>query len=321
MNKQVLAIGDLNADLVIYAYTDLAKSSANHPPQLFGGGTIGNTAVGLARLGIPVTFAGKVGDDVYGRQLVNELESEGVNTSHILVEHEKPTVLIIAYVREDGEREIYIWPQTKSAHTSLRIEEIDPQNIHQAAWVHTSGLLLNEAPLSDTLLKVMQIAKKEGIPVSLDLNLRPECFTWDNQTLQNIHTAVQFSDYVFGSAREEILPLANNPDLKKAMCNLAEDKRTIIARQGAEGVQVLSPAEFFHIPAFSVPVLDTIGAGDAFNSGFIAARVCGLPLREAVRWGNAAAGISIGKEGARQCPMKEDLLEFLKSNPPVQTGY
>ena len=317
MNKQVLAIGDLNADLVIHAYTDLNNSSVNHPPQLFGGGTIGNTAVGLARLGVPVAFIGKVGEDIYGRQLVKELKDEGVDTQHILVSSERPTVLIIAYIKEDGEREIYIWPQTKSAHTGLRIEEIPSEIFLQAAWVHTSGLLLNEAPLSETLLEMMRTANKAGIPVSFDLNLRPECFTWDKKTLENIHTAVQLSDYIFGSAREEILPLGNSQKLTEAMRSLMGDKRTIIARQGAEGVQVLSPAESFFTPAFNVPVLDTIGAGDAFNSGFIAARVKGLSLQEAVCWGNAAAGLSIGKEGARQCPRIEDLQKFLQTEPPV----
>jgi sugar/nucleoside kinase (ribokinase family) len=92
---------------------------------------------------------------------------------------------------------------------------------------------------------------------------------------------------------------------------LSAGKRTVIARQGAKGALVVSPDDVFSSPAFEVEVVDTVGAGDAFNGGFIAACLAEKDLREAVRWGNAAAALKIEKRGARGLPSRENLFRLL----------
>jgi len=92
---------------------------------------------------------------------------------------------------------------------------------------------------------------------------------------------------------------------------LCAGARTVIARQGEDGALVATPQDIFHVPAFEARVVDTLGAGDAFDGGYIAAKLRGSDVREAVRWGHAAAVFKIGRAGARGLASLEELKQLL----------
>jgi fructokinase/2-dehydro-3-deoxygluconokinase len=114
------------------------------------------------------------------------------------------------------------------------------------------------------------------------------------------------AEYVFGSVQDEMTLLAPAESVAETLRLLASDARTVIARSGA-GATVVSAGGSTTVPAFRVPVVDTLGAGDVFNAGFIAARLAGQPCAEAARWGNAAAALKIGRPGARGAPSRAEL--------------
>jgi sugar/nucleoside kinase (ribokinase family) len=122
---------------------------------------------------------------------------------------------------------------------------------------------------------------------------------------------VELSDVVFGSADDEIMPLADADTIEAGMRRICTGRRIVIARVGDRGALVTTPQESFHVPAFQVEVVDTLGAGDAFDGGFIAARLNEVSVKEAVRWGNAAAALKIGQSGARATPSKDELKKML----------
>ncbi len=124
--------------------------------------------------------------------------------------------------------------------------------------------------------------------------------------------AIDLSQVVFGSGIEEIIPFTGKSTIQDGAEMLSAGKRTVIARQGAGGALVVSPDDLFASPAIEVEVVDTLGAGDAFNGGFIAACLADKDLREAARWGNAAAALKIGKSGARGLPSRENLFHLLE---------
>lgn len=313
--RSIVVLGDVNVDILV-RLPDRAREgslAAVPEPELFGGGTGGNTSVALARLGLPVAFVGMIGDDLYGRDVRAGLEAEGVDLSGLCVTSEYPTATVIAIVQPDGDRVVVVWPPRGGAHTRLRPEDLDPRQIEQAAWLHTTGMCLDQRPVSDALLCGMRIARDAGVPVSLDLNLRLELSegTWREGQREAVEQAVALADVVLGSGEEEIVPLTGAASVEEGVRALSGGRRTAIARLGETGAFCAWPGGEATIPGFSVEVVDTLGAGDAFNGGYIAGRMAGLSEPDAVRWGNAVAGLSITRVGARSAPTRAELDEFL----------
>ncbi len=313
-SSRVLVLGDANVDLLI----PISKKSPgalvqrDSSLQLHGGGTAANAAVALARLGVETSFIGTVGDDGYGRWVLENLKNEGVDTKYTYQAQDAFTSMVMALVYPDGERDLYVWPDQGGAHTKLEPSAIEPLIFESACWLHTTGLCLREQSVRSAQIKAMELAREAGLTVSLDLNLRLESWGLDNNLKKVFDQAVGLSQVVFGNGLEEIIPFTRQETIQAGSEFLSDGTRTVIARQGAKGALVVAPDEIFISPAFEAEVIDTLGAGDAFNGGFIAASLFNKDLREAARWGNAAAALKIGKSGARGLPSKQELLGLLE---------
>jgi len=312
--RPVIALGDANVDLVIRlpergaSRADLAGSV----PRLFGGGSVANVAVALARLDVPVSFVGMIGDDSYGRFVQADLGGEGVDTSGLRVSREALTPMVIALIEPSGERMIVVWPPEGGADKHLAPDHVSRDAIAGAAWLHTSGMIMRDSPSREAALHAMRLARDAGVPVSLDLNLRLELWGWNDSIAATIAQAIALADVVLGSADEEIAPLAGVERVEEAARALSAGRRAVVARLGERGALVCDPTgNLAHVPAFPVTVVDTLGAGDAFNGGFIAARLAGCDLPEAARWGNAVAALKIARSGARGTPTRAEVLRLL----------
>ena len=309
----VLVLGDANVDMVIRlpdrttGRPDLSHSA----PQLYGGGSAANVAVALARLGVAVSMVGAVGDDGYGRWARDDLYREGVDVQGVCLIPDAFTLLVIALIDLDGERLIFVWPSEGGAHQFLEAEAIDPALIRSVSWLHTTGICLRAEPTRDAVLYGMELAREAGVTVSLDLNLRLETWDLDEATRRTFERAIELSDVVFGNAEEEIVPLAGVDSAEAAARALCGGERIVVARRGDRGASVTTPQETFDVPAFPAQVVDTLGAGDAFSGGFIAASLAKVGVREAARWGNAVAAFKIGRAGARGSPSLDDLKQVL----------
>ena len=314
MKPQVLVLGDVNVDLVIPLDERSVEISnpGNPGVTLYGGGTAANTAVGLARLGEQVTFIGTVGDDSYGRWVVNDLAQEGIDTREIRFVPDVFTSMVVALIHPDGDRSIYVWPDKGGAHTTLEPGDIKSEIIQQFSWLHVTGLCLREEPVRQAQLIAMKMASEKGLTVSLDLNLRLESWGMDRSLKAVFEEAISYSGVVFGNGEEEIIPLTGEASIQAGAEMISEGKRIVIARRGSDGAMVVAPGKSFDLPAYSVKIVDTLGAGDAFNAGYIAARLAKKDLAEAVHWGNAAAALKVGKPGARGLPSLEELTSFLE---------
>jgi sugar/nucleoside kinase (ribokinase family) len=311
--SRVLVLGDANVDIVI-RLPDRASGRpdlSHAAPQLYGGGSAANVAVALARLGVGVTMVGAVGDDGYGRWARDDLHREGVDVRGVCLIPDAFTLLVIALIDLDGERLIFVWPSEGAAHQYLEIAAIDPAWIGSASWLHTSGICLREPPARDTVLYGMELAREAGLMVSLDLNLRLETWGLDETARRTFERAIELSDVVFGNAEEEIAPLVGVDSAEAAAQALCSGGRIVVARRGDQGALVATPQETFQVPAFPAHIVDTLGAGDGFSGGFIAARLAQAGVREAARWGNAVAAFKIGRTGARGLPTMAELEQML----------
>ncbi len=319
--KPVIALGDANVDMVIRLPERTADSLPTlTPPALFGGGSVANVSVALARLGVSTAFVGTVGDDGYGRFVQHDLAREGVDTRYLLPVRDAFTTMVIAMIEPNGERLVVAWPTQGGAHIHLRPDDISPQAIENAAWLHTSGMVLRDSPVREAVLHAMELARAAGVPVSLDLNLRLELWGWHDHIRETVTRAIALADVVFGSAAEEIVPLAQSDTVEAAALALTGGQRTVVARLGAEGALAVTPAgDSMRVPSFSTPIVDTLGAGDAFDGGFIAARLAGHDTGEATRWGNAVAALKIARKGARGLPTRTDVERVLASGTVCPT--
>jgi fructokinase/2-dehydro-3-deoxygluconokinase len=284
----------------------------NRPPRLLGGGSAANTAAALAQLGVSTRFVGTVGDDGYGRFAVADLAAAGVDTSAILETTAAPTVMVVVVIPPNGERLIYVWPPTGGAHAALAPKDAVAA-VAGAEWLHVSGICLRVEPAREALLAAMERARSDATPVSFDLNLRLENWGWDNGFREVALKAIDHADVVVGAVHDEIAALASVEDPIGAALSLAGDHRLVIARLGADGAVACSAQGVVAVPGFPVDVVDTVGAGDAFNAGFIAARLRGSDIEASTRWGNAVAALSITRPGARSSPTFEEAVALTES--------
>jgi sugar/nucleoside kinase (ribokinase family) len=295
----VVIVGDVGADLLIRlparSGTALLAAIA---PVAFPGGTVGNTAVALARFGLSVAVVSAVGDDVFGRYLRDAFLAHGVQPV-IQVIPGRPTMLILAVIDHDGERYLAMYPTEGMASGYHDPEALDIDLVRRASWLHASGSSFREGTTTDTVLRAMRIARDAGVPVSFDMNLRPLDGRIPGDLRSRVLEGVELAQVVLGSAQDEFTLLSPGCDPLAAATRLVGPGRVVVGRLGAEGCMVLEPDRpALTVPAFPVTVVDTIGAGDAFDAGYILAAAEGHDALEAARWGNAAAAASLAGEGA-----------------------
>ena len=314
--KPVLMIGDANLDKVIRlpAADDGMDTLRDLVPKLYAGGTIGNAATALVRLGVNVILACAVGADGYGSYVLRTLADAGVDVRHAHVVPDRFTLTVTIIIDRSGQRYFARYPIDDAASLFYPPDKLELDDIVEAGWLHSSGFVFEDGSTGEAVLQAMKLAKSANIPVSLDLNLRPQSDALPGPYLAAVQRAVEQSDYILGSATDEILLLTGINDPIKASKVLAGGKRTIIARFGPKGALVVAASgEATPVPAFKIEVVDTLGAGDVFDAGFIAAMLDGEPVIEAARWGNALAAISVTHEGAAGHLTREEMEGLLAS--------
>ena len=236
-SAQVVVLGDACVDMVIRLpdRTSATPDLTNSVPQLHGGGSAANVAVSLARLGVGVTMVGAVGDDGYGRWVLDDLNREGVGTQGMCLVQHAFTPMVMAIIEPNGERLVTPWPPDGGANQQLQVDEINPALMASASWLHTTGICLRASPIREAVLHAMELARRVGLTVSLDLNLRLESWGLDAGTQSVFEQAIELSDVLMGNAEEEIMPLTGADSALAAAQQLCNGKRVIVARQGSKG--------------------------------------------------------------------------------------
>lgn len=316
MTRPAVVLADVNVDLTL-DLPDRSIPKAERKlsePRISGGGTGGNTAAALAALGTPVEFHGTIGDDAFGRWVTEDFWQAGVGLHGLVILHDAPTAQVIALLEPDGERYLVIYPPTGGAHTHMQAAHLNHDLLTNASWVHTTGMCLRASPLKETILAGLAMAREAGVPTSIDLNLRIELWGLSDEVRATVEAAVALSDVVFGNGVEEVIPLAKTDSIEAAVRMLSGGQRATVARIGAGGAIACAPdGTLIHAPGFPAAVVNTIGAGDAFNGGFITAMTEGAALAEALRWGNAVGALKVARSGGpRDLPGRAEVEALLK---------
>lgn len=301
MRPKIAVIGSLNMDMVVQATRPpvMGETILGQSMRFVPGGKGANQAVGLARLGAEVALIGSVGNDVFANDLLNSLTSAGVDITAVKKSESRETGSAFILLAE-GENSIIV---IQGANACCTPSDIDThvELIQNADLV----LMQMEIPL-ETVCYAAQAAKRYN--KTIILNPAPA------QPLPSELLAC--IDYMTPNETELSILADGQAGMEESMdLLLSQGVRHVITTLGAEGVAYKAVGQpLQRVGGYRVPVVDTTGAGDAFNAGFAYALGMGKTTGEAIAFANKVAAVAVGRFGAQQgMPTLEEVANFSES--------
>jgi 2-dehydro-3-deoxygluconokinase len=261
------------------------------------GGTESNVAIALARLGISVGWFSRLGDDELGRFVVHNVRGEGVDASRVIIDPDAPTALYLKEISAVGETTVYYY-RRGSAASRMQPTDLDQAYITSARWLHVTGITpaLSES-CRETVAQSIEMARAAGLEVSFDPNMRLKLWTAE-QARATMTPLIQRSTVMLGGSEEmNVIFGLDTPDAA-ADWALKQGVKIAVIKLGADGALVATPDERRTVPPFTIPrVVDTVGAGDGFDAGFMAGRLLGRDPWESAVLGNVVGAHALMVEG------------------------
>ncbi|PSB22047.1 ribokinase [Phormidesmis priestleyi ULC007] len=301
----VVVFGSINMDLVAKTprLPRPGETLTGHSFSTVPGGKGANQAVAIARLDIPTVMIGRVGNDRFGQELLQSLQSAKIQIEDILVDDSVSSGVALIAVDDEGENTIVVIPSANG-----RVNESDVERLSSHLTGADSLLLQLEIPIA-AVKAAAQAAKKSGVRVILDPAPARSDLPIELYPLIDILTPNE------GEAEQLVGFPIESPALVAEAATILQQRgvKTVVIKLGAKGGFCATPDEAFFFPAFQVAAIDTVAAGDAFNGGLAAALAAGKPLREAMTWGAAAGALATTKPGAQSSlPDRATLITFLE---------
>lgn len=231
-------------------------STSSFKRTIASGGSAANTIHGLARLGTPIGFIGKIGRDEMGTFFKDDMNQSGIET--YLLESDTPSGVALALVSPDGERTFATF---LGAAVEMTEKDINSSVFENYDILHIEGYLLQNYSLISQAIKA---AKEKGLLVSIDLasyNVVEDNRDFLNEMIDN------YTDIVFANEEESKALTGLEPE--EAVRSLQSRVDIAVVKTGAEGSLIAMNGEITKVPANKVKVIDTTGAGDLYASGFL----------------------------------------------------
>ncbi len=301
----VLVLGSLNIDLVVRTprFPEAGETLTGHSFFQAYGGKGANQAIAVARLGTKTSMFGRVGDDFFGNSLRQQLEAAGIEASGVTVAEGESSGIALITIDDTAQNRIIIVPGANGSVSAAEVSKLC------AALDGAKVLLLQlEIPL-ETVYQAAQAAAEAGLTVILDPAPVPVEKLPDRlYTLISILTPNEIE-----AASLVGFSLADEAAIKEAGRVLhRRGAKVVIIKLGSRGIFWTDGKVEEFRPTFSVSVVDTVGAGDAFNSALAAALAEGQTLSQALNWGLAGGALAVTKPGAQSAmPYREEVARLL----------
>ncbi len=257
-----------------------------------------NICVAAQRLGTGTGYITRLGDDPFAAYLLNTWNSLGIDTSQVRTVEGFNAVHFVALL-PDGDRE-FVYYRSGSAPTTLCPEDLDPDYIGSAKILHCSGIA---QAISDsaraTVLRAARIAKERGLKVSYDPNYRHQL--WSHEDMREAASELlPFVDYFLPNTPDDSQALIGSDDPYRMVQHYRDLGAPVVAvTRGEDGAVIGSEDGIVEIPSYSPGgPIDTTGAGDAFNGGFIHGLLNGMSIADSGRLGTITAGLKLRGRGA-----------------------
>lgn len=324
----ILTIGrsslDLYANDIGAAFPDIKNFGA------FVGGCPTNISVGVQRLGLQAALLTAVGDDPVGEFLLKFLKNEGVETQFIPQKPGHRTSAVVLGI-EPPDRFPLIYYRDNCADIELTIDDVIAAPVAESQAVLISGTGLSKEPSRSATLYAAEQAQALGNRVFLDLDFRAD--QWHDPRAFGVvmRSALRYIDIAIGTEEEikaatltDLSQLTiehsqiSNPTIEGDMAIAIETllgagPEALIVKRGIEGADVyLTDGAVIHADPFPVEVYNTLGAGDAFASGFVYGHLSGWNWEKSARLGNATGAIVVTRHGcANFMPTMSEVDEFV----------
>jgi ribokinase len=304
VNRDIIVLGSMNVDFVVTVKRRPGKGETvpGYEFSIFPGGKGANQAVAAAKLGGKVAMAGRIGDDVFSKVVLDSLSSAGVGDELIVTTQDVPTGSAFITVDEKGENSIIVVPGANGYCSKADVDALRPY-LEKAKML----MLQLEIPL-ETVEYAVSIARSCGTRVMLDpappVPLSEELLRGIDILTPNEHEAS------FLTGRQVV-------DVESARLAASDllnaGARAVVIKLGGRGLVYAEEGNSGSIPGHRVQAVDTTAAGDAFAGGLAVALCEGNSLEEACRFANAVGALAVTRKGAQtSMPERRELEVFLQ---------
>lgn len=286
----VTLAGEANLDLVLYGLPrelPVERELLASDFSMMLGGSSANTAHNLAALGSRVGFISQAGDDTFTGICLRELEAAGVDTSRVVAGRPGLSTGMTIFLDHGKVRRAFTY---EGAISQLKFGDLDLEYLASSRHFHLASFFLQKALLPDAP-KLLAAMKKKGLTTSLDTNDDPS-----NQWGEPLFEALRHVDIFLPNAAEACR-IAREDDVEKAAKKLAEKIPTVAIKLGSGGAVAYHGGKRMQACPVQVTTVDTVGAGDSFNAGFIHAFLRGAEIEECLGYGNLCGAFSTTAPG------------------------
>lgn len=289
----VLVVGELNVDIILHnlgSFPEVGKEVLAQQMTITLGSSSAIFASNIASLGANVAFLGKIGKDKFGEVVLRELQKKEVDVSMIRIDDQLNTGATVVLVVEEDRANI-TYPGVMN---NLTIADISSDDLKKAKHLHFSSCFLQPGIIND-LDKLFRMARKLGLTTSFDMQWDPE-EKWDI----DIKKILPWVD-IFLPNEKELLSLTAKSKITEAIDSIKEFIHVLVIKRGNKGSMLFHQGKLRELPSFlNKNVVDTVGAGDSFNAGFIFKYVNHFNIEECQEFGNLTGAVSTTAAGGVQ---------------------
>lgn len=278
-------------------------------------GAESNVAIALARLGHNVGWFSKLGNDEFGTYVESVIRGERVDVSRVIIDNEHNTGLLFKERFMHVNPNVYYY-RKNSAASNIQPEEIDIEYIKNSRILHITGITLALSKNArNTVLKAIEIAKKNSVLISFDPNIRLKLWSIEDARPIMLEIAKQ-ADIIFPGISEGELLLGKNTPEEISNEFIKIGCKTVAVKLGAEGCYVANSKENYYIKGYTVEKPeDTVGAGDGFAAGFLSGILRNLNIKECGEFANGVGAMATLVKGDMEgFPTYNQLMMFMGIN-------
>lgn len=279
-----------------------------------------NVAIGTARLGHNVTYFTKLGNDPFGKLIARRMQENNIDSSHIVYSNEKTTGFMLKSKVQKGDPDIFYFRKGSAAST-LCVKDLEQIDFSKFSNIHITGILpaLSESTKEATLFMLKE-AKKAGIFISFDPNLRPQLWASQDLMVETLNNLATYADLVLPGESEGAILCGSQDPVKINEFYHKLGAKMVITKCGPKGALVFDGTSNVMVPGFIIDkVVDTVGAGDGFACGVITALMEGMSIVDAAQRACAIGAIQCTFTGDNEgLPTPSQLEQFISTKKRVQ---
>lgn len=301
----VYVYGDVNIDLILPGVDQIPPAGQEWETpvmETMPGGGAALFTLGLGKLGLHPVFKGSVGNDCYGKYLMEEFQQRNIDASLLKMEENIGTGISISFTNEK-DRSFLTYRGTNG---NIDISNIDIKEVALAKHIHVTGYA-GSSNHTQYLKLLKQIKEETETTISFDVG-------WDDtgEWYQEIYKLFPYIDVLFMNETESI-HYSRKETAKEAALDFTRHCKLAVIKLGKKGSLAVSNGACYELEGFKVTAIDTTGAGDSFNAGYVYGFIKGAPIEDCLRYGNGCGALSCtGLGGNTAFPLERELLDFIE---------